>query len=963
MHLVQKIILVYILLLLLVPVGHYSSIAIARKNNAAFHALPFNNNSQVISGETIIGNNLSRSSYTVSGNLSITENSTLKIVNTVVIFSFSSFRKSQLTDSGKLYLYNSEITMNGGPGGENSLNMTVNGTAGNMALLVMSNSTISLNGSLNVFNGNFEASNSTLGGMPHGSGFLGTDFFNSTVMVYNTTVSGERQQGNVSEYTAGMDYNSDPLYSNIGYVPLKGQVSRYSLTKVNSILVSLSYGGYTYGNASYVLFNVSGKTLLKYVLSSTGYPFNETTVNLSIPISGVLPSVCALAEKGEFTAFFNMVPYKTNTTLFNVSVSFNSNDTVSYYGKKFFGPVLYNSTFYSVRSKLQLGYASDYTSFGEYNPQKNAYFLYDGSEMYSVGSYAEYGAPVGDSSPFEIVNSSLYVYSFQRVWDMASEGRLNGFVNNITANNLNYSLNEFSNSQNTKMGKILEDYGIAYSSTSVNGAANLPLLRSFTNSTSSFYCGNYKDIVGGGEYYFSENYSNVYLNKSLPVTFNLTVPELNASLSHSQAIFGKPFYLNISVSSMYGPSNNLTVNALASNSSSHTVLRSTHASISTNRTLIINWSFAPLKSLNPGKYQLTVTFSGINYTYNDNNTLFYGSLNVFSSIDLGISYNYSWLSPGKGILLNATVSNVGDQYANNTALLIYFYAAGFFIGEYSSSANLGPESSVLFPVKFNSSAEPTNATIVVVPPQGLDPYNTSGQKLQVKFSQEPVPGTEYYYLNITRLGIPTGTLWGVVVNNTIIQSIAGSIMVKVAKGNCTFRAQNITGYHPANASFAVRISGNASVSVQYLQNNYSIEFLARGALPSYGWAITIGNSTFVPPGNTFVYAVHNGAYNYNVTEVPGYSISKGNGTVVVDNGNRTVVITFTAYHPKGNGGALLEKIMNFSPLIAASGALAGAYAYISLRRSAYICLKCGATLESWFAKCSCQAEGGRNNRK
>lgn len=937
MHLVNKLIFVYILILLLAPIGHFSSNVQGRKIDETGMARSFSNSSQIVSA-TAIGNNLSRSTYRVTGNLTIEANSTFKIINTVVSFSGTQFQVTRLNDYGNLQLYNSEIILNSPSTTGYSLNVTVKKTGTNQAELLMENSSLAFNGSLNLFNSRFIAANSSLNGTPGGNGFLGTDYFNSTVVLYNCTYSGERSKNTANEFLAGAEFNSAPLYSNIGYIPLHGQILQNMNSHVNKVDISLTYGGYNYGNASYILFNLSGDTVLKYVLNSTGYPFNETTVNLSIPFGGTLSSISSIEAKELFTAYFNMVPYKTNTTIFNVTIGFMSNDSVSFYGRKYFGPVAYNTTFYAIGTRFRLGYGTVTTSAGEYNPEKNAVFLYGNSTFYSIGSYA---APVSDpssTSPFELWNSSLFVFSLQYISDTSPEGKLNGFLNDVSANNLNSSLNVVANEQNSLIRGALKDFGLVFSGVSLNGSVQVPLIRAYSNSSSLMYFSNYRDEVAGHAYYFSENSSSIYLNKSSPLAFNINLPELKADMTHSSAVYEGKLNLNLSVSSLYGASSNLTVYVNASSYFFSANLRTLHLNLTNNQAESFNWSYVSFNGLLPGTYNLTVAYAGVKYTFNSNNSLYRGSLSVFSNIDLSLKYNYSWISPVKDLLLNATISNNGNQFANGTSVIVSFYDKTKFLGDYSTLINLAPESSALIPVSFQSGSAITNATVSLVPASTIRPYDTSGEVTVIRFESPTPPARQYFLLNITRSGLPSNTPWTMVINNTVFQTISHNILINVPAGNQTLTIQDITGYHPLQGTYTLSITGNTSVGVVFLQNNYTVHFIVKGGLPPYGWSLKIGNHTFVPYGRTFNFTAHDGVYIYNVTSIPGYSISNGSGKFGVDNSNITVVISFEKVQRAGTFSIIVSWLENLSPAIAVSVAVAGTYGYIWNKKSSVIYL-------------------------
>lgn len=961
MHLLNKFILVYILLLLLSPIGHIPHSGFKTAHTSYILARNSILSTQNISQNTTIGSNLTRSDYRISGNLNIKRNYTLTIINTVVLFTFPSENYSCLSDNGTLILYNSEITMSQTSSLKNSLSIIVKGTPKSQSRMVMNNSSILINGTLNAENSMFYAKDSVISSMGAGSN-AGTEFQNSTVLFYNSTLAGEKRQTPTSEFKSGDLYGPDSWFSNIGDVPLHGTLTSSGKTLVNRIDISLTYGGYTYGNASYMLFNVSGATVYRYTLESTGYPFNETTVNFSVNLSGSLPDSDSLINGGDFTSFFTLVPYKTNTTLFNISVSLLSNDTISLFGKQFFGPLMINSTTYAVKSGFKLDYDRGYLIGNELNPAKNAFFLENGSTLFSVGSYAFDTGTSTSSSPFEISGSSATIYSLQTMNDISMEGRLNGTTNTVTADGLNSKMNIYVNQENQAILSALSGFGLEYSNVSHNGVATIPLLQDVINQTSSNYIGNYIDTVDAQESYFSENASTIFLQNSTPVNVRVNVPELFGILEYHNATYGSTLNITSSVSSFYSPSRNVTLYVNATNGDQSENLEEFKENLSSNQTELFTRKINTTSLLNPGEYLLTLSFSGVRYVYNSQNTLSSHNLMVYSNVDLSMSYNYS-MSNANSVVLNVTILNSGIQPANESVFKVSFYDGTALIGENSKKINVGPEENISVMVNFASKYPMTNATMTIITSSTVDPYNTSGQVDQASFNWSAPITSQYYYVTVQRYGIPQNTIWSIISNNTVYQTIEPYLVIKVHSGYNSLKIDNISGYHPEKDILSINVSSNLTVNVTYLETYYSVVFRFTGTIPASGVAIQLDNHTYVTRNITFSSMAPDGVYRYSVTTASGYALKKSNGTFSVDNRNITITVQISKIVKPGGKDVLYIYTRDVFIPAAVTASVLGFLLYRSASRSVYICPKCGSTLNSRFGDCACPESEKRGKRR
>lgn len=962
MNLVHKLLIVNMLILLLVPIGHIPLKTSHSSQFSRFNTSSVEQTNQVINGNVTVGSNMTVSYYTISGNLTITENSSFTLINTVMTFSFPSGNSSYLNDRGYFRLYNSEITMDPGLNQQNHLNITIRGNAVKRAVMSLSSSDIIAGGSLTSCDAYLDVRNSSIAAPSSQYSHISTSFTSSHVIFYNSTYYGLTRSDSVSNYTAGTAYLKRVPYSYNGYMGFNWNIA-HPVSLIRRVDVTFSYGGYTKGNDSYMLMNLSGENYYRYVFNSTGSFDNITEASFSFGINGTLPKMGSILKSAQFTSFLTMVQYQDNITIYNLSVKFVSNDTVSLKGISSYNYVLSNTTMYAVDSGFQLNYLRNDLYDNVPNPMKNSFILMNSSILQGVRIYSLLSTRSEVMSPFSIENSSVFLYSLQKIAYQSREGPVKNVSGIVSSSALNSTENSYADGMNSAISSFLNSTGILEGMDLPGRGQYFPLLRIEESGNVDSYYGNYFLKADGGSVHFSESASGITLGNSTPVTLELSLPEISAHLSYGRIKYDSPFHVNLSISSIYAPSGNFSADLVIFNSSFRKVVREFNLSVGLNQTTSVDRALDPGKSVRPGSYTLLLTIVKSGYIYNGNDTLFRSGISVFRNVTLRLSYIYNRTIAPNGIVMNVTVENSGMEYANSTALSVRFYSFGSEIYSYMSSFKISPGGSVMKTIRMTSGDTITNATIVTRTSGKSLPEPSYSSSENVTFKPGKSTGPAYALLTVISSGLPGGTLWSFSINGTVYSSITEGIMVKLPLGERTIHVLGLPGYHPQDRNIDLNITHNATINISYIRTVYSVKFNAIGLPEGASWTLSINGLDHTIAGGTYTTSLPNGTYGYSL-EAPGnYTFKTGSGTIFVDGSNITVNSSAIRIVHRTLVQSLLDEVIGVWPVPVAILAVASFFLYRRERNSVFICGVCGSTMSSRFGKCGCNAKKESGNER
>jgi YVTN family beta-propeller protein len=275
---------------------------------------------------------------------------------------------------------------------------------------------------------------------------------------------------------------------------------------------------------------------------------------------------------------------------------------------------------------------------------------------------------------------------------------------------------------------------------------------------------------------------------------------------------------------------------------------------------------------------------------------------------------------GKAIVVNVTVTLSYSVWFNETGLAKYT-AWTVWINSTHYTTNT-PSLMVLLP----------NGTyfwgIPGVSGYNCDPCNGSftvhGGPVNRSVTFTTVVVLPPFSFQFTEFGLPNGTSWTMVVNQTNAKTSANGIrntttnrvmLIYVYAGTYSYSAIPPTGYTCSNCTgswtFTGPGSGGVGIPIGFSalspRPTYTLSFNETGLPSGTNWSVLLGATTKSSTTSQITFREPNGTYGYWIGNVSGYTASPWNGSIMVHGAATGAAITFSS---SSSGSGL--KVLSFA---------------------------------------------------
>ncbi len=170
-----------------------------------------------------------------------------------------------------------------------------------------------------------------------------------------------------------------------------------------------------------------------------------------------------------------------------------------------------------------------------------------------------------------------------------------------------------------------------------------------------------------------------------------------------------------------------------------------------------------------------------------------------------------------------------------------------------------------------------------------------------------IAGTIYtpvqtYTVTFKENGLPNGTYWYVVLNNSENTSVSSNITFSEPNGTYHYTISAVYGYITKPGSGNITVTGsNVSVSIlfqSYSQQYFNISFVENGLPKNSTWHVTLNSSMQSTTSDIINFTELNGTYFYQVNSENGYYGNPSYGYVGVNGSNIIINITFIRIIPE-----------------------------------------------------------------
>ncbi|MCI4331234.1 MAG: thermopsin family protease [Thermoplasmata archaeon] len=151
-----------------------------------------------------------------------------------------------------------------------------------------------------------------------------------------------------------------------------------------------------------------------------------------------------------------------------------------------------------------------------------------------------------------------------------------------------------------------------------------------------------------------------------------------------------------------------------------------------------------------------------------------------------------------------------------------------------------------------------------------------------------------YNVTFTQGSLPSGTIWSVALNGTILSGNTTSLSAQEPNGSFPYTVGFLSGYRPSPSSGTMVVAGSPrSLTILFSQVDYIVTFFAPGLPSTVHWSFAFAGLNYSTNQSLLSVLVPNGTYGFQVFPIPGYTESPSAGSVPVNGGPASQTFTFT----------------------------------------------------------------------
>lgn len=748
------------------------------------------------------------SNYVISENITLPAGQNMIFSNNEVLVSSPSLREIVIQVNGSLTLRNSWLTI-GNSSANSVASVLILANPGSNVSIIDSN--VSISGWI-IGNGTvFRVENSKISSdtacdscRQNITPFLGESFNDSEVEIVNSTLTGLCNQTDPFNYSALSQYMNTPFFARNGTLPLTvPETISGSNPFINWIDLNVTFFGNTVGSSAMLelILNDSFQSNMTLVYHGG----TDTIIRERVNISNYSKFAEWFEESGNFQ--MDLVENGSEPVeITNVTVVFQSNDSLAIYGAAAFNIMIRSSELWVNNSAIGINYIPKAFKNGEPDYRSHHVVATDSLIVFN-GSSALTFSYLG-SSLFDLVNSTALVYGSVTVQPVDGV---------LPVRNFNYSIVPENNPDtnyvkwhNSRYRRIIQER---------NGSVLLYAIQQ--NSTIS-YMGDYGMIWNGHYELFSVGYMPVLTRAFTELRIDLNVTEITLNIS-SAFENGSGTFLYIQYE-------------LSGNTSSFT-----------------GGSISVLLSINGSQYGYLSAYNITGSEKNGNmNLSFPGITYRNETILLAFKTSGSYAVTNLSHLQSAVLTRSNQPSHTGYKVLINLIGGN---SQYMWKALVGNRSIKFYNTSARLILQNRSTNFSIIPPQG---YEIMREEIAQSNSSEETLNvfiTPLTYSVDFILSEPVhGGTWEAVISGRVVNSTSIHIVVNLTPGHYNYYIVLPGGYRSSDAYGIINLTSNETVTVKVrsdqtvlwlisvLFHSSWFYFSILGIFSASGWAFIIRRS-------------------------------------------------------------------------------------------------------------------------
>ncbi len=829
--------------------------------------------------DATIGDNQTESRCFLFHNLTVSEGSTLSIRNSVVTFQNPD---PALVNHGRVIVFNSTLSMH--TQGFSRL-LSCGGSNSSMASFIMKNSSLFIDGFVNITNTKFCLWNSTISnGTGHVFPHESIDFTSSIVYLHMSKIQGLAQDNLTHSFSAGSINDSSVPISNPGSVHYTANTTYGGNLMVESMNFSLLVSGNNPYCGNYLDVRLNGVSLAMEQLPNTGSIYSRREYSFDVNLEKLQMNLTSILSG--LTLYYNMsTDIRSNSTIWSISAAIMSQDWVDRYGNEFNEVRAVNSTVVSYCSNLGINDYAKSLNCSVPDPQADMLVLRKGSAAYLAGNFYDHH---GNSNCLPVLasSSSLAVtLSVINITACSGQTPLNGFNISSTSEALNESQRALGERCLEAGERTFAQYSGSLDIVR-NGRGKMLLPNSLISPQEQpVYLGAFNITVAGKTLFFSPTpFPAAHsLQGNLNFSFSLAIPAVSSldkyMLAHAAGNLSFMIFRNYD--RQYSLQAFLSIPLAGVSKACGTQLLTSTQNIT-----------FPLKVpgyIDAASVHVYLNLSLSTETPQGSTLHFTFRLPVRNSVSIRLNSSFDPLSG----LLNDTICDLSSPSSIPMTLVIENETTGSVLERTNISGTAGCGSRIIS-LYLGPSTNATVGSLLIVPPDYMDAYPTAVSVM--------AKNATTYKVSFNEIGLPACTPWAVNQSGSILVSGSPWINVTLPNGSYRFTIPEIHGYDSKAFSCSFRVRGSSLViPISFMVHRYIVTIMEMGIPAFTSWSAWIGNSLHTANSTMMVISLPEGVYVFS-PEISGNYFPSNSSWVITVSGNTTVNVTYRFLHQQFLGG-------------------------------------------------------------
>ncbi len=853
----------------------------------------------IINGNDTYGQNGSLSYFYLDGNLTVSSNSNLTFLDTIIEVDSST---SQLNDSGSLCLFNSSIVP---ADSGDRLSVRVEGTQDDHADLLMYDSEVEIPGSILIDNTTATISNSILSaGITNVSSpeqSLTISIINSTMNALGSSFSGLMRTNDTESVLVGTGvfHSSTPVSANtsLSYT-FSNQVRPEAM--VTEVLVNVTYSGnnptgqnslvFTYDNSSYT-----------FSFPSTGNIFVDRNAVFTLNMSGAFQNLTTF-ENDFSTEMYMNGEIGSNSSVGNIVLSLQTNDSVDLYGLQYFNYEVQGSTVTLINSRISADTNNTSIFRNIPNPDHNGIYAVNSLINFANSSLQDTG-----TSPFYVLsNSTLNYYTAVTVLAHSGAYQDPGIVPSFIPR-IYGSYAEMQDSLISAQLSVFKD-----ANTSLLTPNTALLLSGFVNQTGNAYTGLYNVSIYGQNYPLSlMPYSLSGMNRVV-ANYSTDLPVVTSQINTTSLLEGTVNNITFTLNDLSDTdlelnySSTVLVGGEPLNESSGNVSLSTNGTTTLQISAGIGYSASSNVSIVLDLSSSIPLWTG--YYYNSSFTI-----PLIACQKLNMTASYRWLANQSriGVILAFNGSkapfpanlivNVSTSLSNQTVFKNQTI-------QLNSGSNFSAQVEIPLTVKQVPECIGIGYTLVGNNPSYISSWNYV--KLPVKGNDSYFP---YSWVTFTENGLPESSLWSVIIDGTMYSSYTSAIEVNLSHGTYSYAVPGLSGFVTTPSSGEVSTDNSSlMIGIEFSPYLFDLNISERGLSQGSTWYVIISGRNYTSENGSMIVPLSNGTFSFSAG-AEGYVVNSPSNITIAGSSVSHVLI-FAAINNESASIRLVNDVVHSSLL-------------------------------------------------